>query len=88
MDDETELLLNLTVEYKTENSAESINWESIQSKYSDIHKCFVAHISSFEEEIATLNKEYTHRPQEIKKTIVTSKLKVVRQRYRKAVDLG
>ena len=82
-DDETELLLNLTLEYKTEKSTESIDWESIRSKYSDIHERFVAHLSSFEEGEATLNKEYTHRPEEITKAIVTSKLKVVRQRYRK-----
>ena len=84
-DDETELLLNLTLEYKTEKS---IDWESIRSKYSDIHERFVAHLSSFEEGEATLNKEYTHRPEEIPKAIVTSKLKAVCQRYRKAVDLG
>ena len=88
-DDETELLLNLTLEYKTEKSTESIDWESIRSKYSDIHERFVAHLSSFKEgEAATLNKEYTHRPEKIPKPIVTSKLKMVRQCYRKAVDLG
>jgi hypothetical protein len=42
-DDEVELLLSLTLEYKAEKSLQNIDWESIQSKYSDIHECFVAH---------------------------------------------
>ena len=37
-DDETELLLNTTVEYKTEKIANGTNWESVRSKYGDIRK--------------------------------------------------
>ena len=37
-DDETELLLNTTLEYKTEKIANGTNWESVRSKYGDIWK--------------------------------------------------
>ena len=35
-DDEAELLLNITLEYKTEKIADCIDWESVRSKYADI----------------------------------------------------
>ena len=88
-DDESELLLNLTLEYKTEKSLDSIDWESIRSKYNDIHERFVAHLQSIAEgETPALDKEYPHRPEEISRGIVTSKLKGICGRYRKAVNTG
>ena len=36
-DNEAELLLNVAIEYKTKKAAESVDWESVKSKYSDIH---------------------------------------------------
>ena len=35
-DDEAELLLNVTIEYKTAKAAESVDWESVKSKYANI----------------------------------------------------
>ena len=32
-DDEAELLLNVSIEYKVVKAAESIDWESVKSKY-------------------------------------------------------
>ena len=39
-DDESGLLLSVTLDYKTENELIGINWESIKSKYKDIHERF------------------------------------------------
>ena len=88
-DDEVELLLSLTLEYKAEKSLQNIDWESIKSKYSDIHERFVAHLRSVDEgETPGFNKEYRHRPEEVTKAIVSTNIKMVRLRYRKAVDSG
>jgi hypothetical protein len=88
-DDESELLLNLILQYKTEKSLDSIDWESIRSKYNDIHERFVAYLQSIAEgETPALDKEYPHRPEEISRGIVTLKLKGICGRYRKAVDTG
>ena len=86
-DDAVELLLSLTLEYKAEKSLQ--NWESIKSKYSDIHERFVAHLRSVDEgETPGFNKEYCHRPEEVTKAIISTKIKMVRLCYRKAVDSG
>ena len=34
-DDEAQLLLNITLEYKLENVAEGVDWESTRNKYED-----------------------------------------------------
>ena len=39
-DDEAELLLNVAIEYKMKKAVECVEWESVKSKYSDIHKEF------------------------------------------------
>ena len=41
-DDEVELLLNVANEYKVAKAAESVDWESVKSKYKDIFDLFVA----------------------------------------------
>ena len=39
-DDEAELLLNVTLEYKTTRASEGLVWEGIRSKYVDILERF------------------------------------------------
>ena len=39
-DDETELLLNVINDYKTSKVGENVDWQSVQSKYSDILNLF------------------------------------------------
>ena len=72
-DDETELLLHVTLEYKTEKIARSEDWESIRSKYNDIWERLIAQISERIEERST--EDFPHSPEEITKAMVTSKLK-------------
>ena len=40
-DDEVELFLNTVLEYKTSKAAESCDWESVYTKYNDIHEAFM-----------------------------------------------
>ncbi len=35
-DDEVEVLLNITMDYKAQKLMEGVDWESVQSKYGDI----------------------------------------------------
>lgn len=76
-DDEVELLLSSTMEYKTSKEMENIDWESCQSKYQDIHDKFVEHYPT-PEEAKALGKEYPHSRTQMTKAILTSKLKTIR----------
>ena len=71
-DDEVELLLSSTMDYKTSKEMENIDWESCQSKYQDIHDKFVEHYPT-PEEAKALGKEYPHSRTQMTKAILTSK---------------
>ena len=86
-DDEVELLLSTTIDYKTSKEIENIDWESCQSKYHDIHERFIE-LYPTPEEAKALGKEYPHSKTQMTKVILTSKLKSIRQKYRLAVDDG
>ena len=86
-DDEAELLLNVTIEYKTAKAAESVDWESVKSKYADIFELFKAQLPGDGHEVEG-TRDFPHKPDEITKQIVTSKLKAIRLKYRQAVDSG
>ena len=87
-DDEAELLLKVTQEYKVLKSAEGVDWESVQSKYSDILKRMLAELPASCEEARELNKDYPHKKTDITKQVLTTKLKAIRIKYRQAVDSG
>ena len=72
-DDETELLLDITLEYKPEKIANGIDWESIRSKYVDIWVRFSAELTRMIEE--STPGDFPHKPEEITKAMLTSKLK-------------
>lgn len=86
-DDEVELLLNVALEYKTTRTAENVDWETCQTKYSDILELFLAQYPS-EQDAALIEKEFPHQNDEMNKTIITSKLKAIRLKFRAAVDSG
>ena len=71
-DDEAELLLNVAIEYKTKKAAESVDWESVKSKYSDIQKEFLAALPADNGEDSF--KDFPHTKEQITKQVVTSKL--------------
>ena len=84
-DYEAELLLNVTNEYKVAKAAESVDWESVKSKYKDIFDHFVA---ALPEQNIDICRNFPHKKEEIKLQNVTSKLKAIRLKFRQAVDSG
>ena len=80
-DDEVELLLKVTNGYKVQKSTESVDWESVQSKYGDILDMFQAAYPN-SENAAALGKEYPHKPEDITKATLSTKLKAVRKKFR------
>lgn len=87
-DEEAELLLNVTYEYKVKKSAESIDWESVRSKYDDIFALMQEYLPNNVEEDGENGKDYPHSKQELSKAVVSTKLKNVRLMFRQAVDSG
>ena len=87
-DDETELLLKVTLEYKVSKTAENVDWESVRSKYTDIWELMLAQLPSTPEAAKELGKDYPHKKEDITKQVLTSKVKGIRLKYRQAVDCG
>ena len=84
-DDETQILLNITADYRTQNIAEGLDWESIQSKYSDIAERMAEALQKYYEQNGS-GKDYKHKAEEITKEKVVkekvaTKLKAVRKKY-------
>ena len=86
-DDEVELLLKVTEEYKVKQTAENVDWESCQSKYSDILELFISQYPSAEN-AESIGKDFPHKNEEMTKVIITTKLKAIRSKFRAAVDSG
>lgn len=84
-DEEVELLLRATLDYKTTKTLIGIDWESCQTKYQDIW-------TSFMEQYPTPTDgeqrpvAFPHPPTELTKQQVTTKLKAIRGKYREAID--
>ena len=76
-DDEAELLLSTTIDYKT-SELENVDWESCQRKYQEIRERFIDLYPS-PEEAKALEKEYPHSKTQMTKAILISKLKSSRQ---------
>ena len=87
-DDEVELLLKVTHEYKVKKAGENVDWESVRSKYSDIWEQLKRQLPSDSEEARETGKDFPHKTEDITKQAVTTKLKAVRLKYRQAVDSG
>ncbi|CAL9700979.1 unnamed protein product [Knipowitschia caucasica] len=82
-DEEVELLLRVTLEYKNAKYRDHVDWETVQSKYKDIHEEFVRQYPRGR------NDDFPHSGEEItSKSQITSKLKAVRTKYRKAMGSG
>ena len=88
-DDEAELLLNVTHEYKVQKISENVDWESVKAKYDDILVLMKAALPSTPEEVQQqIDKDYPHTKDEITKQILSTKLKSIRLKFRQAVDSG
>lgn len=82
-DDEVELLLRVTLDYKTSKLQEGVDWESCQSKYNDIMDAFQAQYP-----MRSGDKDFPHYSDAITKAQVTSKIKSIRGKYRQAQLTG
>ena len=85
-DDERELLLKVANEYKVSKSMENIDWETCQTKYSDIFDLYQEQYPDTKEEAKSLGKDYAHDKDKLTKGNLTTKLKNIRLKYRKEVD--
>ena len=81
-DDEAQLLLDVAHDYKLKHLSEGICWESVKSKYSDILDLFRKELPQNEEQARILFKDYPHKPDEVSKEVLTSKLKAIRIKFR------
>ncbi|XP_063052345.1 uncharacterized protein LOC134446989 [Engraulis encrasicolus] len=86
-DDEVELLLSVTLQYKCEKTEEGTDWETVHSKYPDILQVFLEKYPG-EEEAARMGKEFPHPKDSMNKQIIITKLKAIRAKYRDAVNSG
>ena len=84
-EDEVDLLLSVILEYKISKTAENINWETCQSKYSDILDLFLSQYPS-PENAAKIGKGFPHKENELTKVIPTSKMKAIRTKFRAVID--
>ena len=77
-DDEVELLLKVTHEYKVSQARENIDWDTCQTKYSDISELLHEQYPS-SEDAEKIGKDYPHNKEDITKVVLTTKLKAIRQ---------
>ncbi|KAM6920006.1 uncharacterized protein PEZ65_012060 [Lycodopsis pacificus] len=86
-DDEVELLLKVTHEYKVVNAAQNTDWESLHNKYGDILARFLGHYPT-PADAMHMGKDYPHHKDELTKVKLTTKIKAIRVRYRQAAESG
>ena len=55
---------------KTLKSSEGVDWELVQSKYSDICKCMVDELPVTSDKAKELHKDYPHEKGELTKQVV------------------
>ena len=87
-DNEAELLLSVTHNYKVLKMTEGVDWESVKTKYDDILALMRSELPATEEEAKELTKDYPHTKEEKTKKVLSAKLKVIRGKFREAVDSG
>lgn len=82
-DDEVQLLLKTVLDFKNKKMYDGIDWESIKDKYDIIKNNFVSSIPEEEKK-----EEFPHEKSEFTKDRVSTKIKGIRVKYRKALDEG
>lgn len=82
-DDEVELLLRVTLDYKRQRWEQGEDWEACPSKYSDI-------MDAFQDQYPRppTDLDFPHHVTAITKAQVTAKVKNIRGKYRRAVHTG
>lgn len=70
-DDEIQILLETVRDFKSEKAYESIDWESIKTKYEKITENFIKNLPN------STTAEYPHKPEMFTKDKVASKIKAI-----------
>ena len=76
-DDEVELLLKVTYEFKVKKAAKNVDWESVRSKYGDIWDEFKLQMPSSPDKAKETGKDFPYKPEQFTKQALSSKLKAV-----------
>ena len=84
-DDEIQLLLEATIQFKCRNEYEGLSWESVKTKYDKITNIVKETYPTSESEKFP---NYTNIEEKITKNRIAAKLKKIRTNFRKAVDTG
>ena len=80
-DNEVELLLTVTHQYKVQQLIEGTSWESVKSKYADILALFQSELPETGD-TRQLLKDYPHTRDQVSKEIIATKLKAIRNKFR------
>ena len=86
-DDEVELLLKVTLEYKTSRAIENVDRESCQQKHGDILKLYLDQYPT-PANAAAIEKDFPHKKEQITHSSLTSKIKAIRKKFRQAINSG
>lgn len=70
-DDEAELPLNVTHNYKVSKISENVDWESVKSKYEDILTLMKEELPASADEAKEMCKDYPHTKEELTKKILS-----------------
>lgn len=84
-DDETELLLNVLLDYKTQCASENFDWVSKKSKFQDIYVNFIEQIT-VEEELQLENGKTFKEAKKCTKEQIKNKIKSILRNYKHSVD--
>ena len=79
-DDEVELLLTVTRQYKVQQLVEGTSWESVKTKYADIFALFQSKLPETGD-TRELLKDYPHTRDQVTKEIIATKLKAIRNKF-------
>ena len=76
-DNEAELPLNVTHNYKVSKITENVDWESVKSKYDDILTLMKEELPASADEAKEMCKDYPHTTEELTKKILSAKVKAI-----------
>ena len=83
-DEELELLLDVLIHYKADKEGRGFDWESVKTKYDDLRTQFIERYPT-----TGPSSDFPHDAQnEFTKERINLKIKVIRQKYRTALDSG
>ena len=76
--------MSVTHDYKIQHLVDGTCWESVKSKYADILELFRKELHVYllvKKKRVSLIKNYPHKPEEVTKENVLTKLKAVRKKF-------